>query len=112
MQLEKEGIMIVGVIVCAVVLLFVALRKKSELLMNFVLRGILGTLGIYYVNNFLLSLLAILISPLFIYYINNFLALQGIYCEVGINPCTVLASAGLGFPGLILLYGISFYNFL
>jgi len=92
MQLEKEGIMIVGVIVCAVVLLFVALRKKSELLMNFVLRGILGTLGIYYVN--------------------NFLALQGIYCEVGINPCTVLASAGLGFPGLILLYGLKFYYFL
>ena len=92
MQLEKEGIMIVGVIVCAVILLFVALRKKSELLMNFVLRGILGTLGIYYVN--------------------NFLALQGISCEVGINPCTVLASAGLGFPGLVLLYGISFYNFL
>ena len=92
MQMEKEGMIILGVIVCAVVLLFVALRNKSELLMNFVLRGILGTLGIYYVN--------------------NFLALQGIYCEVGINPCTVLASAGLGFPGLILLYGLSFYNFL
>jgi len=92
MQMEKEGIMILGVIVCAVVLLFIALRNKSELLMNFVLRGILGTLGMYYVN--------------------NLLALQGIYCEVGINPCTVLASAGLGFPGLILLYGISFYNFL
>ena len=92
MQLEKEGLMIVGVIVCAVVLLFVALKKGSEILMNFVLRGILGTLGIYYIN--------------------NFLALQGIYCEVGINPCTVLASAGLGFPGLILLYGINFYNFL
>lgn len=92
MQLEKEGWMIVAVIICAVVLLFVALSKKSEILMNFVLRGILGTLGIYYMN--------------------NILALQGIHCEVGINPCTVLTSAGLGFPGLILLFGLRLYNFL
>lgn len=92
MQLEKEGWMIIVVVICAVVLLFVALSRKSELLMNFVLRGILGTLGIYYVN--------------------NILALQGIHCEVGINPCTVLTSAGLGFPGLILLFGLRLYYFL
>lgn len=92
LQIEKEIIMIVGVIICSTLLLFVALRKKSEMIMNFVLRGILGTLGMYYVN--------------------NFLALQGIYCEVGINPCTVLTSAGLGFPGLLLLYGLKIYHFL
>jgi inhibitor of the pro-sigma K processing machinery len=92
LQMEKEIIMIVGVIICSAILLFVALRKKSEMIMNFVLRGILGTLGMYYVN--------------------NFLALQGIYCEVGINPCTVLTSAGLGFPGLLLLYGLKIYHFL
>ena len=92
MQMEREGWMIIAVIICAIVLLFVAFRKKSELLMNFVLRGILGTLGMYYVNNVLI--------------------LQGIPCEVGINPYTVLTSAGLGFPGLLLLYGIKFYYFL
>lgn len=91
-QMEKEIIMILGVIICSVILLIIAFRKKSEWIINFVLRGILGTLGIYYVN--------------------IFLGMQGIACEVGINPCTVLTSAGLGFPGLILLYGIKFYCFL
>jgi len=92
MQMEREGWMIVAVIICSIILLFVALKKKSEWMMNFVLRGILGTLGIYFAN--------------------NILALQGIHCQVGINPCTVLASAGLGFPGLILLFGLRLYYFL
>ena len=90
--MQQEGYMIVGIIICAIVLLFVALRKKSEWLMNTILRGIMGTIGIYIVN--------------------QFLVMQGINCEVGINPCTVLTSASLGFPGLILLFGLRLYNFL
>ncbi len=92
MQLEKEGLMIVAIIVCAIVLLFVALRRNSEWLINFILRGIMGTIGIYIVNQILM--------------------MQGIHCEIGINPCTVLTSASLGFPGFILLFGIRLYNFL
>lgn len=92
MQMEQEGWMIVAVIICAVVLLFVALKRNSEWLINFILRGIMGTIGIYIVNQILI--------------------MQGINCEVGINPCTVLTSAGLGFPGLILLFGIRLYYFL
>lgn len=92
MQMEKEGWMIAAVIICAVVLLFVALKKKSEWLINVILRGIMGTIGIYIVNQILI--------------------MQGISCEVGINPCTVLTSAGLGFPGLILLFGLRLYYFL
>ena len=91
-QMEKEGWMIVGVILCAMILLFVALRKNSEWLMNFILRGIMGTIGIYMINQLLI--------------------MQGMSCTVGINPCTVLTSAGLGFPGLILLFGLRLYNFL
>ena len=90
--MEKEGWMIVGVILCAMILLFVALRKNLEWLMNFILRGIMGTIGIYMVNQLLI--------------------MKGIGCTVGINPCTVLTSAGLGFPGLILLFGLRLYNFL
>ena len=86
MQLEKEGLMIVAIIVCAIVLLFVALRRNSEWLINFILRGIMGTIGIYIVNQILIM--------------------------QGINPCTVLTSASLGFPGFILLFGIRLYNFL
>lgn len=92
MQMEKEGWAIVAVIICAVVLLFVALKKNSEWLINFILRGIMGTIGIYIVNQVLI--------------------MQGIHCEVGINPYTVLTSAGLGFPGLILLFGLRLYHFL
>jgi len=90
--MQQEGYMIVGIIICAIVLLFVALRKKSEWLMNIILRGIIGTIGIYTINQILIS--------------------KGISCEVGINPCTVLTSASLGFPGLILLFGLRLYDFL
>ncbi len=90
--MEQEGWMIVGVIIVAVVLLFVALRANSEWLINIILRGIMGTIGIYIVNQVLI--------------------MQGISCTVGINPCTVLTSAGLGFPGFILLFGLRLYNFL
>ena len=90
--MEKEGWMIVAVIICAVILLFIALRNNSEWLINIILRGIMGTIGIYIVNQILI--------------------MQGIHCEIGINPCTVLTSASLGFPGLILLFGLRLYNFL
>lgn len=90
--MEQEGWMIVAVIVAAVVLLFIALRANAEWLINIILRGIMGTIGIYIVNQALL--------------------MQGIDCNVGINPCTVLTSAGLGFPGFILLFGLRMYNFL
>ena len=36
----KEGWAIMGVIICAMILLFIALRKRSEWLLNFILRGI------------------------------------------------------------------------
>lgn len=90
--MEQEGIAIVAVVICAVILLAAAVRFKMEFVLNLVLRGILGTIGIYLVNQTLLW--------------------QNIDCLIGINPYTVLTSATLGFPGLILLYGVRFYNFL
>ena len=84
--MEKEGWAIIGVIICAMVLLFIALQKQSELLLNFILRGIMSTIGIYAINQVFLW--------------------QNLSCEVGINPYTVLTGAAFGAPGVILLYGI------
>ncbi len=90
--MSNEGIAIAAVMITAVVLLFVAIRKKSDLILNFVLRGILGTIGMYLINQLLLT--------------------QELAMTVAINPITVLTSAGLGVPGLILLYGIRLYSIL
>ena len=61
-----------------------------EKIINFVMRGILGTIAIYFIN----------------------MALErmGISAGVGINAATVLTSGILGTPGVALLYGISFYG--
>ena len=84
--MQKEGWAIIAVIVCAMILLFIALKKRSECLLNFIFRGIMSTIGIYLINQIFLW--------------------QNISCEVGINPYTVLAGAFFGAPGVILLYGI------
>ena len=84
--MEKEGLAMIGVIICAVILLFIALYRGSERLLNFVLRGIMSTISFYMINQ------------IFIW--------QNLSCEVGINPYTVLTGAAFGAPGVILLYGI------
>ena len=38
--------------------------------------------------------------------------LKDISVTVGINPMTVLTSGILGFPGLVVLYGINFFKVL
>ncbi len=63
-----------------------------EQILNILLRGILGTIAIYFVN---FALAAI-----------------GISSGVGINAVTVLTSGILGFPGLVALYGIGIYKIL
>lgn len=86
----------VGVILivaaCASVLLIGAMRRKSEWLLNFILRGVLGTIAIYFINTALVS--------------------AGIDLGVGINPVTVLTSGILGFPGVLALYGLGIYRLL
>ena len=78
--------------VCIFVLVVGAFGRKIEWLVNFVLRAVMGTIGIYFVNYFLLA--------------------RNIGVSVGINPMTVLTSGILGFPGLIVLYGINFFEIL
>ena len=85
-----SGMMIVGV--CVLVLLIGALRRKKEGLVNFVFRAVTGTVAVFFLNGFLVS--------------------KGLAIAIGINPITVLTSGILGFPGLLMLYGINLYKIL
>ena len=77
----------------AILLLIMSfLGKKAEWLINFVLRGILGTIAIYFINTGITFL--------------------GLPIMVGINAASVLTAGILGFPGIVLLYGLSVYQFL
>jgi inhibitor of the pro-sigma K processing machinery len=79
-------------VAAAVLILAVAMRLKSEWLLNFVMRSILGAIAIYFINAALGKI--------------------GISSVVGLNPLSVLTSGILGFPGLAALYGIGFCKFL
>ena len=78
--------------VCLIVLAIGALGRKAEWLINFVLRAVMGTVGIYALN--------------------YLLAARQLQVAVGINPFTVLTSGILGFPGIAVLYGIRFFKIL
>lgn len=80
------------VFVCIIVLFFGAVYRKTEWLLNLVMRSILGTVGIYFIN--------------------MVLGFLGISLGVGINAVTVLTSGILGIPGLLALYAIGIYRLL
>lgn len=63
-----------------------------ERILNFLLRGILGTIAIYFIN--------------------GALAKMGISLGIGINAATVLTSGILGIPGVLGLYAIGIYKIL
>jgi len=90
METQTSIWILVGV--CILVLLLGALKAKMEWIINFVLRTVSGALAIYLINFYLQS--------------------REINAEVGLGLTSLLTSGFLGFPGLILLYGINFYNFL
>lgn len=80
------------ILACLGILLIGAMKKRLEWLLNVVMRSVVGTLAIYFIN----------------------LALDGlgISLGVGINIVTVLTSGILGFPGVVALYGIGIYQML
>ncbi|GFI36452.1 pro-sigmaK processing inhibitor BofA family protein [Lachnospiraceae bacterium 50-23] len=63
---------------------------RSSVVINFIIRAIIG---------FTL-----------IFFINQFLSAQGVGVRVGLNPATFVTSGIFGAPGVALLYGISFYQ--
>ena len=74
------------------VLLIGALRQRAEWMLTFLFRMATGTVMIYFINMAITS------------YDMEFV--------IGINPLTVLTSGILGFPGVLLLYGINMVNIL
>lgn len=88
--MERFGDMTAIIVVCVLVLLIGAFGRKIEWMINFVLRAVMGMVGIYFLNSFLLA--------------------RQIAVAVGINPLTFLTSGILGFPGVIVLYGINFFK--
>jgi inhibitor of the pro-sigma K processing machinery len=63
-----------------------------EKILNILMRGILGTIAMYFINSMLES--------------------AGISLGVGVNIYTVLTSGILGFPGILALYAIGIYKVL
>ncbi|MDD3368611.1 MAG: pro-sigmaK processing inhibitor BofA family protein [Lachnospiraceae bacterium] len=77
------------IIICILVLAIGALKKKAEWFLHILLRSVVGTACIYFLNQILFDL--------------------GYGGGININPCTVLTSGILGIPGVAVLYGINFF---
>lgn len=88
MSKEIGYALIIGV--CVLVLIIGMFRKKTDILVNFILRVIFGVIGIYVVN--------------------MILAWQGLSYAVGMNPVSAVTVGVLGLPGFFLLYGIVFVS--
>lgn len=90
MELYQEMLVIIAV--CAIVLFLLAVKTNSHLILNFIIRSITGSFSILFLNYLLKS--------------------TGYVLAVGLNPGTVLTSGILGFPGVILLFGVKIYELL
>ena len=90
MELYQGAFIIIAVF--GIVMLILAVKTNSNFILNFLLRSIMGTL--------------------FIFGINQLLEFYDYSMIVGLNPVTVLTSGMLGFPGVVLLFGIKFYSML
>ena len=83
-----ESVTGIGIIIgmCVLVLFIVLFRRKMEFVLNFLIRSLFGLVGIFFVNQLMI--------------------MEGINLEVGMNLFTLLTSGILGFPGVIMLYGV------
>ena len=90
MEIYQGAFLIISV--WGVVMLIVASKTNSHIILNIVLRSILGSLLIFAVN--------------------QWGKMEGYPMLIGLNSFTVLTSSILGFPGIALLYGIKIYSLL
>lgn len=74
------------VAVCVLVCLISCMKKRISFFSGFFIRGGIG-MGLIFLANY-------------------FLKLGGISLAVGIGPVSILTSAILGIPGVLLLYGV------
>lgn len=90
MEVYQGAFLIIAVL--GIVMFIIAVKTNSSLVLDFVIRSIGGCL--------------------LIFVINQWLEIEGYSWSVGLNPGTVLTSGMLGFPGVILLFGIKIYSLL
>ncbi len=82
--------LIVGILI--LVLFIGAMKSRAEWIINFVLRGVMGMMIIYFVNFLFADSLPDM--------------------RIGYNSITFLTGGFLGIPGIAMLYGINFYMLL
>lgn len=74
------------------VLMIGSFKSRAEIIINFILRGVLGMMVIYFANYFLSERMPDM--------------------EIGYNFLSFCISGFLGIPGICLLYGINLYMIL
>lgn len=82
-------IFIVIITACLVFIGACIVKKRPDMMVDFLLRAFVGTAGIYLLDFVLTSC--------------------GYQVAVGINAFTILTNGLLGLPGFILLYGLAVY---
>lgn len=88
--MDSINIVLITIIVICIAFIAVCLiKRRPDLLVDFVLRACMGMAGIYLLDLIFKS--------------------RGYDINVGINGITVLANGLLGLPGFILLYGLAIY---
>ncbi len=90
--MNRESVFFIMIGICALVLLIGLLKRKAAILLNIIVRTIVGCVGIIFLNDFLQK--------------------QGIPISAGLNPLNLLTVGSLGTSGLALIYGILFYSLL
>lgn len=88
--MDRQALTILFMIGVLIMLITCAVKGEMENLLTFLLRGLLGCLGIH-LTNFILGA-------------------SGITLGVGINFFTFLTSAFLGIPGFLGLYALGIYQ--
>lgn len=85
-----ENIILISIMVgCIIFIGICVIRKRPDLIVNFGLRAIVGTAGIYLLDFILRS--------------------KGYDITVGINGVSFATNGLLGLPGFLLLYGLAIY---
>lgn len=89
---QKAMGMCVMFIVCMMVVLASALKRRADWLIHILFRTVMGILMIYGINSVVI--------------------MQNEGMCIGYNPATILTSGILGFPGVLALYGMKLLSLL
>lgn len=90
--MDADVSLVIVAAICGMVLFIAVLKQRAKFLLAFVVRVVLGGIGIYFINDLLEK--------------------QEIMIAVGLNPLSLLTVGTLGISGIALLYGIVACDFL